>query len=79
MSWGGQSIIFGDGGQTWDFVHVSDVVDAIITSLRNERARCVFNIGSVEATTINEATNLIARLAGREYLKPTRADEILLY
>jgi len=39
----------------------------------------VFNIGSVEATTINEAANLIARLAGREYLKPTRADEILLY
>jgi hypothetical protein len=39
----------------------------------------MFNIGSVEATTINEATNLIARLAGQEYLKPTRATETLLY
>jgi len=41
-----------------------DVVDLIIASLRNETAMGVVNIGSGEATTINDLANLIAGLAG---------------
>jgi len=33
-------------GTDWDFVHLKDIIDAIIASLRNERARYVFNISS---------------------------------
>ena len=53
-------------------MHVSDVVNAIIASLKNERARGVYNVGG-RAVTINQLADLIIRLAGREGLKPVRA------
>ncbi|MFZ8811904.1 MAG: NAD-dependent epimerase/dehydratase family protein [Pyrobaculum sp.] len=46
VSRGEPLIIFGDGEQTSDFVYLNDIIDAMIASLRNERARCTFNIGS---------------------------------
>jgi UDP-glucose 4-epimerase len=73
VSRGEQPVIFGDGEQTRDFVHVSDVVEAVMLSLRNEGVRGVFNIGSGEGITINRLANLILRLMGREDLKPIYA------
>jgi len=73
VSRGEPPVIFGDGEQTRDFVHVSDVVEAIMLSLRNEEARGVFNIGSGEGVTINHLARLILKLMGREDLKPIYA------
>ena len=73
VSRGEPPVIFGDGEQTRDFIHVSDVVEAITLSLRNERVRGVFNIGSGEGVTINRLANLILKLMGREDLKPIYA------
>ena len=73
VSRGEPPVIFGDGEQTRDFVHVSDVVEAIMLSLRNEEARGVFNIGSGEGVTINHLAHLILKLMGREDLKPIYA------
>jgi|MonGeyMetagenome_1017769.scaffolds.fasta_scaffold39724_2 UDP-glucose 4-epimerase len=73
VSRGESPVIFGDGGQTRDFVHVSDVVEAIMLSLRNEGARGVFNIGSGEGITINHLANLILKSMNREDLKPIYA------
>jgi UDP-glucose 4-epimerase len=73
VSRGEPPVIFGDGGQTRDFVHVSDVVEAIMLSLRNERVRGVLNIGSGEGVTINHLARLILKLMGREDLKPIYA------
>jgi len=73
VSRGESPVIFGAGGQTRDFVHVSDVVEAVMLSLRNEGVRGVFNIGSGERVTINYLANLILRLMGREDLKPIYA------
>jgi len=73
VSRGEPPVIFGDGEQTRDFVHVSDVVEAIMLSLRNEGAGGVFNIGSGEGVTINCLANLILKLMGREDLKPIYA------
>ena len=73
VSRGEQPIIFGDGEQTRDFVHVSDVVEAIMLSLRNEGARGVFNIGSGECVTINRLAHLILELMSREDLRPIYA------
>jgi UDP-glucose 4-epimerase len=73
VSRGEPPVIFGDGGQTRDFVHVSDVVEAIMLSLRNEGARGVFNIGSGESVTINYLANLILRLMDKDYLNPIYA------
>jgi UDP-glucose 4-epimerase len=69
VSKGEPLIIFGDGEQTRDFVHVSDIVNAIMLSLKNEKARGVFNIGSGEAITINQLARLIIKMAGKEDLK----------
>jgi UDP-glucose 4-epimerase len=70
VSRGEPPIIFGDGEQTRDFIHVSDVVEAIIMAITNERARGVFNIGSGKPVTINQLAKLILKLMGKEDLKP---------
>ncbi len=47
--------IFGDGEQSRDFVHVSDVVDAWIRAFERPAARGrVFNLGSGRSVSINE-------------------------
>ena len=73
VSRGEPPVIFGDGEQTRDFIHVSDVVEAIMLLLRNEWARGVFNIGSGEGVTINYLARLILKLMGREDLRPIYA------
>ncbi|PNV77934.1 MAG: nucleoside-diphosphate sugar epimerase, partial [Thermoproteota archaeon] len=58
-------MIYGDGEQTRDFIHVEDVVDAMIRAMREERARGIYNIGSGKATKIKDLAYLILRLAGK--------------
>ena len=69
-------VIFGDGRQTRDFVHVNDVARATILAAEKETADGEeINIGSGIATTINELADMITRLAGKEgQLKPKHAD-----
>jgi UDP-glucose 4-epimerase len=58
-------IIYGDGTQTRDFIHVTDIVDAIFRSLNTEAAEGqVFNIGSGKPTSLNELANTLLLLAG---------------
>jgi UDP-glucose 4-epimerase len=58
-------IVYGDGSQTRDFVHVSNIVEAIQCSLEKESAEGqVFNIGSGKPTSIDELANTILSLAG---------------
>jgi len=53
--------IFGDGAQTRDFVHISDVIEAFYCAIRNIEAKRgeVYNIGSGSATSINELASLL--------------------
>jgi UDP-glucose 4-epimerase len=53
--------IYGDGSQTRDFVHVSNVVDALVACMENPKAEGqVFNVGTGKALTIEDlAKNLI--------------------
>lgn len=54
-----------DGGQTRDFVHVRDVVNANIIVLENSKADYrVFNVGSGKPVTIKEVALLLNRLYG---------------
>lgn len=59
---GEQTVIFGDGLQTRDFVFVSDVVDALLAA--TEHAGGVFNIGTGEETTVAALHDACAELAG---------------
>ena len=53
--------IFGDGMQTRDFVHISDVIEAFYCAIRNIEAKRgeVYNIGSGSTTSINELASLL--------------------
>jgi len=56
-------VIFGDGGQTRDFVHVSDVVK--FTEIVVERgATGVFNVGTGRAVSIRELAYMVMKIAG---------------
>ena len=63
-------IIYGDGEQTRDFIHVEDAVDAILKAIKEERARGVYNIGSGNAVKIKDLAYLILKLAGRTEIRP---------
>ena len=56
--------IFGDGGQTRDFIAVKDVVSALDFVASNDEASGVFNCGYGRATTILALAEEIIRLAG---------------
>lgn len=69
---GKQTVIFGDGTQTRDFIFVEDVVKAILNAVEFEKEieSKVFNISSGKETSINELHNLIAKILGLPNTKP---------
>ena len=67
--------IYGDGFQTRDFVHVSDVAAANILALDSERNGEVYNIGTGnESTIINLAQQLI-NISGQPSITPVHTSE----
>ena len=64
-------IIYGDGTQTRDFVHVWDVVNALMLTLNSQKAIGeIFNVASGVATSIDELAKLVMELSGIDGLKP---------
>jgi UDP-glucose 4-epimerase len=72
--------IFGDGQQTRDFVHVSDVVRVLLAGMALRPADApVFNVCTGIATSVQALARLIADLAGKDphaQNQPPRAGEI---
>ena len=65
-------VINGDGTQSLDYVYVEDVVRALIASLDEQPDGEVINIGSGNATNINDLTAMMLRAAGSS-LAPVNA------
>jgi dTDP-L-rhamnose 4-epimerase len=64
-------MVFEDGQQRRDFVHVRDVARAFLLALDEPRANGkVFNIGSGQDRTVEEVALLQAAAMGRPDLKP---------
>ncbi|MCK6554553.1 NAD-dependent epimerase/dehydratase family protein [Candidatus Binatia bacterium] len=63
-------IIFGDGSQTMDFVHVHDVARANVLALRSDVADRVYNVGSGSETSLLQLLDALLRAMGREDLRP---------
>ena len=64
-------IIYGDGRQTRDFIHVWDVVNALMLTLNCQNAAGeMFNVASGVATSIVELAKLVMQLLGADGLKP---------
>jgi UDP-glucose 4-epimerase len=64
-------IIYGNGGQTRDFVHVQDVVEATLLELEHDNvAGEVINIGTGRRVKINELCQIFLKTAGKPHIKP---------
>ncbi len=68
---GQRPLVFEDGRQQRDFVHVADVAEAFLRALEHPAAVGeVFNIGSGEQRTIEQVAQLQAESMGRPDLRP---------
>jgi UDP-glucose 4-epimerase len=59
-------LIFGDGSQAYDFVHVTDVARANILALQSDATDEFFNIGIGVKTTIRELVDLLLRITNSD-------------
>ncbi len=59
-----ETVIFGDGLQTRDFVYVGDVVDALLAAAEHDGG--VFNVGTGDETTVMALHEACADVAGSE-------------
>lgn len=68
-------VIFGDGLQTMDFVHVRDVARANILGAKSDAGDRVFNVASGTETSLAELAARLAAVMGHGDLKPEFAPE----
>ena len=66
---GGRPTVFGDGTQTRDYVHVADVIGAILAAAEVD-APGPFNIGTGREVSVLELAERIGAAAGREDFEP---------
>lgn len=60
-------LIFEDGLQSRDFVHVKDVVQANLLAMESDPADCqVFNIGTGQATTVRDVAEVLSQALDKE-------------
>jgi len=59
-------VVYGDGSQQYDFIHVTDVARANVCALRSDASGRCYNVGRGIGTTIKELTELVVRLSGRD-------------
>jgi UDP-glucose 4-epimerase len=68
-------VIFGDGSQAYDFVHVDDVARANILALKSDATDELLNIGMGVRTTIGELVGLLLELTGSALEPEYRPEE----
>jgi UDP-glucose 4-epimerase len=59
-------LVFGDGSQAYDFVHVEDVARANILALTSDASDVCLNVGMGVQTTINELVERLLALTGSD-------------
>jgi len=77
---GESPVVYGDGKQTRDFIHLEDVIDACVLAMEStDIDGGTFNVGTGKPTTIRELADIITELLGKTRLgpvfeKPRRGD-----
>ena len=66
MGHGERPILYGDGSQTRDFVHVHDVAEANLLAAESKISGEIVNVGSGKATAMNEVVEEINRLVEKK-------------
>ena len=67
---GNPPVIFGDGSQTMDFIHVRDIARANILAAKSGVSDEVFNVASETETSLRELAVALTRAMGRADLTP---------
>ncbi len=70
---GRRPVIFGDGAQTMDFVHVTDVAKASVLAALSTATDAVFNVGTGVETSLNELARMLLAVMGST-LHPEHAE-----
>lgn len=60
-------IIKGDGTNTRDYVHVQDIVDALLLACFSKKSGDTFDIGTGTSYTTNETVKRVCKLMGKEF------------
>lgn len=68
-------LIFGDGSQAYDFIHVADVARANILALKSDATDAFFNVGMGVKTTINELVTMLLAITGSDLTPEYRPQE----
>ena len=68
-------LIFGDGSQTMDFVHVHDVAEANLCALLGDASDVALNVGSGTETSLRRLAELLAAAMDRPDLVPEHGPE----
>jgi UDP-glucose 4-epimerase len=68
-------VIFGDGSQSYDFIHVADVARANILALKADASDEFFNVGMGVKTTINELVKMLLEITGSDLQPEYRPQE----
>jgi len=61
---GQRPVVFGDGSQVYDFIHVADVARANVLGMKADCADENFNVGMGIGTSINELVQMLLELTG---------------
>jgi UDP-glucose 4-epimerase len=72
---GERPVVFGDGSQAYDFIHVSDVARANLLAMKSDVADESFNVGTGVQTTINELVGQLLEITGSKLKVDYRPNE----
>jgi UDP-glucose 4-epimerase len=70
-------VIFGDGSQAYDFIHVEDVAKANVLAMKADASDEFFNIGMGVKTTITELVDLLLKITGSDVQPEYRPQEAM--
>lgn len=59
--------IFGDGGQTRDFVYAGDIARGICKALTTENVNTAYNLSTQTETSLKELVKIFGQVAGQEF------------
>lgn len=71
--------VFGDGGQTRDFVYAGDIAAGIRAALLTASPNTAYNLSAAAQTSLREIINILSHVAGRTivpHYEPARAGDI---
>jgi UDP-glucose 4-epimerase len=75
---GSRPRVFGDGGQTRDYIYVDDVVEAFLAAA-DSQVGGTYNVGTGKETSVLELGELLGRICDREFdpeMAPARFGEV---